>query len=61
MKHAGAPYSGAPALCLFNIAAAEQIREAAGDIVHFSFLSRIIERKRAWGSPVSILDNHNQM
>jgi len=23
MKHAGAPYSGAPALCLSNIAAAE--------------------------------------
>lgn len=42
MKHAGVPYSGTPALRLSFIAVAEQIREAAGDIVHFSLFIRIV-------------------
>ena len=42
MKHAGAPYSGTPALRLSFIAVAEQIREAACDIVHFSLFVGII-------------------
>ena len=42
MKHAGASYSGTPALRLSFIAVAEQIREAAGDIVHFSLFVGII-------------------
>ena len=37
MKHAGAPYSGTPALRLF-ITAAEQVGEATGDIIHLSLL-----------------------
>ena len=42
MKHAGAPDIGTPALRLFIIAAAEQIRETACDIVHFSLFIRIV-------------------
>jgi hypothetical protein len=42
MKYAGAPYSGTPALRLSFIAVAEQIREAACDIVHFSLFIRIV-------------------
>ena len=42
MKYAGAPYSGTPALRLSFIAVAEQIREAAGDIVNFSLFIRIV-------------------
>ena len=42
MKHAGAPYSGTPALSLSFIAAAEQIGEAACDVVNFSLFIRII-------------------
>lgn len=42
MKHAGAPCSGTPALRLSFIAVAEQIGEAACDIVNFSLFIRIV-------------------
>lgn len=48
MKHAGVPYLGTPAICLFFLIGIEQVGEATCNIVHFILFIRVIGNNHAF-------------